>query len=975
MKVLKSTLLAVAFCLLTAFSASAQRNVKALLVDETSGDPIGFATVSLTKKGQEKAYKYILSNEAGKVQLENVRKGSYEFKAEFLGYVPLKLELTVEDKPVDLGTLKMKLDQEQLDAAKVTALGNPIIVKKDTIEYNASSFKTTENDVLEDLLKKLPGVEVSEDGSITVNGQSINKITIDGKTFFLDDPQLASKNIPAKIVNKVKVIDKKSEQAEFTGIDDGQEETVIDLSIKPGMMNGTFGNVMAGAGHDVPSSSGISGDYRYQGAAFAGKFTDKTQISLVLNGNNTNNRGFNDLAGSMMQGMRGGGMGRGQGGWGSGNGITTSYMGGINAASEFFNDRMDLGGNYLYNHTDKEVEESSRKTTYLDNRDLIYSSDGTSSNVSDGHRFGLRLEHKFSDNTSLIFEPQVNFGGGNYLENSTYSTITDYHTGESENTNSGKSLSSGANNNINTSGMALLRQRLGKPGRTLTIMTRYSFSNNKLGGDNYSLTTAGGKESLINQTFESVANSSSVTATLTYTEPLAERLFLEGNYSYSWSDSKSEKTTTDNTTGLIDYTYSNRINNSYKRHDAGFNILYQTEKFRAQAGLAILPTHTYNSTTKYDATTGQFEPMTYTSDVLNWSPRVMLFGDLSDNLSGRMFYNGTSSQPSTSQLMPVPDISNPLAISFGNPNLIPYFSHQLRGDLRYSNRENFSSFNIRFNGGLVQDPIVSALWYGSNGAQYTMPFNGPASYNLGANFFFNVPIAKSAFSISNMARGSWSESSSYVGTNIDTQSLGNPTEDYYGFMENFLAKYGDIDNCSDFQRNTTDNLSITERIRLTYRGDAVEVNVGARTRMNHSWYSITEMAANTTTWNNRVDASVNWTWDLAGLGVKSECAYNWYRGYSTPQESQVVLNAEISKLLFKKKFTLAVKGYDLLGQSRNLTVADASNYHMETINNTLGRYVIVSLTYRFGNFNGNRGGHRGPGPGGHGGPMGPPPGR
>ena len=284
MKVLKSTLLAVAFCLLTAFSASAQRNVKALLVDETSGDPIGFATVSLTKKGQEKAYKYILSNEAGKVELENVRKGSYEFKAEFLGYVPLKLELTVEDKPVDLGTLKMKLDQEQLDAAKVTALGNPIIVKKDTIEYNASSFKTTENDVLEDLLKKLPGVEVSEDGSITVNGQSINKITIDGKTFFLDDPQLASKNSPAKIVNKVKVIDKKSEQAEFTGIDDGQEETVIDLSIKPGMMNGTFGNVMAGAGHDVPSSSGISGDYRYQGAAFAGKFTDKTQISLVLNG-------------------------------------------------------------------------------------------------------------------------------------------------------------------------------------------------------------------------------------------------------------------------------------------------------------------------------------------------------------------------------------------------------------------------------------------------------------------------------------------------------------------------------------------------------------------------------------------------------------------------------------------------------------------------------------------------------------------
>ena len=303
--------------LIVCAGAYAQNKVTAVLLDESNGEAIGYATVSLTKKGQDKPAKYVLSNGEGEAVIESVRNGEYTFKAEQLGYLNYTKEIKVEGKSIDLGEIKMKVDAKQLDAASVSAVGNPIIIKKDTIEYNASSFKTTENDVLEDLLKKLPGIEVSEDGSITMNGETITKVYIDGKTFFMDDPQLASKNIPAKIVNKLKVIQKKSEQAEFTGIDDGEEETVIDLSVKPGMMKGMFGNIMAGAGHDIPSTS-VEGDTRFQTAGFMGKFTDKTQLSIIINGNNTNNRGFNDLAGNMMGGMMGGGgmMGRGQGGWG-----------------------------------------------------------------------------------------------------------------------------------------------------------------------------------------------------------------------------------------------------------------------------------------------------------------------------------------------------------------------------------------------------------------------------------------------------------------------------------------------------------------------------------------------------------------------------------------------------------------------------------------------------------------------------------
>ena len=228
-------------------------NVTVKLEDASNGEPVGFATVSLTpEKGTAK---YALSDHDGKAVIEKVKAGKYTLKAEIMGYKPYQKAVEVGKEALDLGVVKMDLDQEVLDAASVSATGNPIIIKKDTVEYNASSFKTTDTDMLINLLKKLPGIEVDDSGSITANGETITKITIDGKTFFLDDPQLAAQNLPAKMIEKVKVVKKKSEQAEFTGIDDGNDETIIDLSVQKSMMNGVFGNITAGAGHDIPSAN------------------------------------------------------------------------------------------------------------------------------------------------------------------------------------------------------------------------------------------------------------------------------------------------------------------------------------------------------------------------------------------------------------------------------------------------------------------------------------------------------------------------------------------------------------------------------------------------------------------------------------------------------------------------------------------------------------------------------------------------
>ena len=973
--------------------------VKAKLADEKTGEPVGFATASLTVKGEKEPAKYVLSDSEGNVNLQKVRKGTYIFKAELMGYKPFTKEITVE-KDLNLGTVNMAEDAEVLDAANVSAVGNPILVKKDTIEYNAASFKTSDNDMLEDLLKKLPGVEVNSDGSITANGETIKKITIDGKTFFLDDPQLASKNLPAKIVEKVKVVERKSEQARFTGIDDGNEETIIDLSVYKGMMNGWFGNLSAGGGHDMPDpgyygngKTPLKDGWRYQGAGMVGNFKEDSQISVILNANNTNNRGFNDLAGGMMQGMRGGGggMGRGMGGFGGGNGITSSWMGGLNGAFDLFDGDMELAGNYLYNGSDRYVEEESSKTTFMeDGSHMITDNKGNSTNASQGHRFGIRLDHEFNESTSILFEPQFNFGAGNYSERSDFSTRTARGV-DTTFTNQGFNDNRGDNQNWSTSGRFLFRQRLGKAGRTFSANIDYNFSNNEMTGLNQSLTQTDFDQNgqfdneIVNQRFDQLSKNSSLSGRLVYTEPLAKTLFLEASYQYSWNVSKSSKDTYNSGSDVFDTshmiynpegevydpTYSSSILNRYINQRAGLTLSWQKEKINAQVGAQINPTNTHNETN------GE----SYDSKVINWSPEARIRYMFNDNSNLMVNYNGRSSQPSTSQLMPVPDNTNPLNISLGNPYLQPYFTHNMRANFRYTNRETFTSVNASLNGGLVQNSITNAQWYDQAGTQYSIPVNSSGNGNVNARVMVNSPIGMSNFSIMSSTNGRYNQSLSYIGTgSLAADKYYDPANAEFNY-ELFHKDFPDLDNTDAFTRNKIQTMGITQMLRLTYRNDFVELVAGGRTNMSKSWYTM-NAANQKATWNNNVSFEMNWTLPF-GMNIISDLNYNWYNGYTTQQEPEFILNAEITQLLFNKTCTLALRAYDLLNQAKNLSVTDASNYHQEVRNNTLGRYVVISFTYRFGTFGGGRRGHGGMrgGPGGgpmgggmRGGMMGPPPG-
>ena len=954
------------------------------LEDASNGEPVGFATVSLNpEKGSAK---YSLSDNTGKAVIEKVKAGKYVFKAEIMGYKPVEKAVEVGREALDLGVVKMELDQEVLDAASVSATGNPIIIKKDTVEYNASSFKTTDTDMLINLLKKLPGIEVDDNGTITANGETITKITIDGKTFFLDDPSIASSNLPAKMIEKVKVVKKKSEQAEFTGIDDGNDETIIDLTVQKSMMNGVFGNVTGGVGHDIPSKENDMNDWRFNGNGMIGRFTDSNQISIIGNGNNgAGGMGFTNMGGNMMGQMMGGGRGMGGMGGGFGGGITTSWMGGVNAAADLLDDRMELSGNYMYSGSNTQSEQDSYQENYFkDAPTQFQETTNTSYQRNNSHRVVVRLDHKFSDNTSILFQPQFNYSKGGYNQSQVFDTWRGDMT-DANKLNDGFSTNNGLNSNWQANGFLLLRQRLGMPGRTLSVNLNWTLSNNHSDGYNQSVTnTYDGEEAkLVNQRVDQSSRTQNASARLVYTEPLGGGFYVEGSYQYSYNQSNTDKDVYNslyNSFGTYDYDiaartmkyvgdgerdedYSNKILNRNINQSAGLAFMYQEGDVRAQLGVTANPQNQHNETNGKE----------YDNKVLNWSPRAMLFYDFNDNANIRVNYNGRSGQPSTSQLMPVLDNSNAMSQSLGNPFLQPYFNHNGRVELEYSNRATFFTARLNLQGGMNQNPIVNASWNDAIGRRYTFPVNGKNTWNGGARIMVNAPIAKSNFSISNNSNINYSMSTSYVGaSNLDTDRFWNDKRTEFDY-EKFHEAYPDLNDTPDFIVNETRTLRVMERLNLNYRSDDLEVRINGGTTFNKPWYSV-KTTGNTEdiTWNNSVGGSINWSVGYTGLQFTTDANYNWYNGYKTDQPSRLIWNAGLQKSIIYNQATISLNAYDILGQRKNLSTTQNENLYSESRSLSIGRYVMLSFTWRFGTFGGRNGrmGGFGGGRGGFGGGRG-----
>ncbi len=902
--------------------------LKAVLVDSLSREPIEFATMSAKYIGEKVAKKYALSDDKGVVIIQGLRVGRATVSIEYMGYKTKTILFDVKRGVNDMGEVVLQENINALDAIVVTGNANQMIIKRDTLEYNASSFKTNDSDMLEELLKKLPGVEIDSEGKITANGKEINKIMIDGKTFFLDDPQLATKNLPAKIVEKVRVVERKSDQARFTGIDDGEEETVLDLGIKKGMMNGWFGNVMGGYGTEE----------RYQAAGMAGRFTDKTQLSIIGNANNTNNRGFMDVAGSMMGGMRGGGR------MFTGSGVTESRMAGVNGNTEVLDRKMKLSGNYLYSGADKVIEEKKNKETFLSDNISMYNHErGYDLTTTDGHRIGLEMDYDISDNTSILFRPTFNFNTGSFDSFNDFNTVRGL-----DSTNRGTSSNYGENNSQQFGGRLLFRQRLGKPGRTLSVMFNYNISNNETDGYNKS-TTYYFKDnvideestSIINQFYNQNQDSYTLAGRFSYTEPLGRNFFIEGAYRYSYKKTNTDKDTYDynNITDIYDHldeNYSTHYENTFITQQASLNFMKQEDKYNFTIGVNLQP----SSTQSYGETNGQIRDTSYS--VVNFSPAARFDYNFTDSKFLRVRYHGRTTQPSINQLMPINDNSDPLRYTEGNPDLNPEFTHNLWVEYRTNNRKNFSWFSVMFNASYTTDKIVNRMQYDDNGVQKIKAYNeGTGVYSTMARIMLNTPIAKSNFSVMSFAHVRFGNGISYV------QDGGNAQGD------------------RSYIKNITKTLSINENLRITYKNNNIEVMAGGRVGYQNAWYSANSVE-DVATWTNAITGSVNANIP-GGINITSDISHTFYIGYGAGYDDPTTMwNAEISKTLFKNQVTLKARIYDILKDSRNSRRITTENYVQDMENNTLGQYVMFSLVWRFGKFSGGGQGMRGPGMGGPG---------
>ncbi len=934
--------------------------LKGVVKDSLSQAPVEFATVVVTRTSDQKIVGSLTTDNNGNFEFKRVPAGNIVLHISCMGYTTLIKKVSNNTEAVvDLGDVGISENTTRLADVVVSAIGNPIVFKKDTIEYNASSYKVTENAVLEDLVKKLPGAEVSSDGKITVNGQEIKKVMIDGQVFFADDPQIASKNLPAKMVDKVQVVNRKSEQAQFTGIDDGNEETVLNLTVKPGMKNGWLGNVSAGAGYQD----------RYQAGGFVARFDNNWQLSAIGSGNNTNNRGFTDIAGSMMQGGRGsgnrggvtisgGGPGGGsQGGFNmnvggvsmniNGNGITTSWLAGLNGNIQL-NPKLKIGGNYFYSGSDNVLDkESVRENILPDNsNNFFYNQTSHANSKTQGHRAALEFEYTLDTLNSFIFKPNFSSGYGSFDEQSAYHSVK--VSGDS--VNNGRSKSFGDNDYLSTAGDLLWRHKFFLPGRTFSVNFNYGYNKNNTDGNNMSMTHVFANDSTatVDQQYHSKSDGYNVGGRMAYTEPLGNNYYMELAYSLKYSQSNADKKTFDNdgsgSYDILNERFSSNYENTFVNQTAELNLRSVRQKYNYIVGVSMQPSYLRSQNTSAGSYTD------FSRHVINFAPVAQFIYNYSDFKQLRINYRGNTRQPSVSQLQPVPDNADPLFVNLGNPDLDPEFAHNLMLMYRDTDIKTFRALFAFVNANYTFDKIVNASLYDSSGRQTVIPLNTNGVYSVNGRFMINTPIAKSKFFIMSNTGVNFNQTVSFTGNVYEIRND---------------SKVDDL--LKQVQRNNTQNLNISEMVRFNYKGEKIDASIMGRVNWTRAWYSI-DNKASTNYWNNSVGADFNWTlpWNIT---LASDVNYNFYVGYSSGYDQPMCIwNAELSKQLFKQKQgTLSLKVYDILNDSRGNSRTTTNNYIEEVNTNTLGRYIMLAFTYRFGSFGGQSSGRPMGGPGG--GPM------
>ncbi|UVR94422.1 TonB-dependent receptor [Parabacteroides distasonis] len=918
-----------------AFAQQSGVNVTGSVVEQGSDTPIEQATVRLLNVKDSAMVRGVVSARNGSFTLKNVKKGSYLLHITFIGYDPLyqPLQITGKKNPVNVGKLELSDGAIELGEAVVIGKAPEVTVRNDTVEYNADSYKVTEGSVLEDLLKKMPGVEVDSEGKITVNGKEVKKVMVDGKEFFSDDPKVASKNLPAKMIDKLQVLDKKSDMAQMTGFDDGEEETVINLTVKPGMKQGWFGNAYGGYG---------SKD-RYEGNAMVNRFVNNDQITFMGGANNTNNMGFSDLASTMFSGMGGGG-GR-RGGFGAGSGITSSGNAGLNFSKEFKPDKLTLGGNTRYSHSDNDARSKSDRQNILPGDSSSYdNSEAMSRTKSDNFGVDFRLEWKPDTMTQLIFRPSFSLS---HSMNDNFSDATTLDN-ERDTVNTNKSSNYSESNGYNLNASIDFSRKLNNKGRVFSATLSGGNSDSYSDGMNrsdivYFNQTDALKNSVIDQRSRYDNKGFNYRAYVSWVEPIGHNNFIQATYSISQRKQEALKNVynqdADGIYNVLDSAYSQSYRNNFISQRASLSFKSQRAKFNYTIGLNLDPSYSSSENFVGDTTLSKI-----TRKVVNLSPMAQFNYMFDKRTNLRIMYNGRTSQPSMTQLQPVADISDPTNITIGNPDLNPRYTNNVFIRFQQFTPEKQRAFMIMANGSYIINDIVSYTSYNQEtGVKTTTYKNVNGNYSGNVRMMLNTPLKNKKFSINSMTMASFANSNGYINE----------------------------------EKNTNRNLILSERGGIDFRSSYLDLGVNGNIRYNATSNSL-QKENNQNTFNY---GAGGYTTIYLPLNFKIESDVNWSTnsGYGDGfKQNEVLWNASASKSFLKNnQGTLRFKIYDILQQRSNISRSVTASYIQDSEYNTLGSYFMVHFIYRFSIFKGGASASdvKTPGRSGRGrGPMGPPPG-
>ncbi len=958
---MKKNIILILICACCSFSnAQSKFNVSGIVIDKNTRESVISATVRVLSLPDSTMVTGVATDTNGAFNIKNVKKGNYALKVTFIGYhdnvIPLNLTKEKE-KNINVGYITLIDDTQLLKEAVVTANVAQVQVSGDSLVFNAAAIRTSEGSALEELVKKLPGAEIDDDGNITINGKTVTKILVDGKEFFLNDKNMALKNIPTKIVDKIKAYDRKSDLARVTGIDDGEEETVLDLSIKKGMNQGWFGNLDLALGTEK----------RYTEKLMLNRFTDTKQFTLIGSANNIGDRGF------------GGGGGRG---WGrGGNGLEARKDLGFNFATT--SEKLETGGNVRFRYIGTDVENTSSIQSFVTPTGAFTrsQSENKTSNISANMDF--RLEWKPDSMTNIIFRPSANYSrnrGFNSSLRATFDTnpdslaedpllyatenVLNYESAYDFIVNTNASYAQTYSNSKGVNGELQINRRLNNEGRNITFRATGGLSSSA----SKQLSTSSivyrrtHSQTDNNRYYTTPGQSNNYSLQATYSEPIAEKTYLQFsyrfNYSYSESDRSADVWPTDNAStcyqAISEALLTNRYNvagaldqvlsqglfpnidkatqekadslsqySEYRNfnHTIGLSFRKVTDKANFSAGFDLLPQH---STLDYKYMAKDYPVIT--RNVFNFTPRIDFRYQFDKQTQFRANYWGRSQQPSMTNLLDITDDSDPLNISKGNPGLKSSFTHNIR--LNYNTYNADLQQGIFSFGGLnfTRNAISNRTWYdGTTGVRTTQPENINGNWSGYAGFGYNRGLGeKKYFTVNTFTNLNYNHQVGYV----------DPT------------RY-------DEEISTTNQAGIGQRLSFGFRKEWFEISINGNVNYNHTRNNVVA-SSNLDTWNFSYGAEINLNFDN-GISFSTDISESSRRGYSSAgmNTNELLWNAKLSKSFLKgNALTISAEWNDILQNRSNISRAITAMQSSDSRYNSIYSYGMLHIIYKLNIFGG-----------------------